>query len=623
MQSGWKYAALALALGVCACAAQRAHESGEGDRLGDDGGQQEPDAASVADLDARVGESARDASVDAAAAYTADATSLDARAADADMDAMSARDAHPFEANADAIDATDAARDLDADVRSEAGLDASAAAGNALDAAPDAAVDAQLDAAQDAQALDAEARTDAADGAYESGTPADAGSLPDASNACAPAALAACGPGATTCVRQGTSHVCTCSERYTRSSDATRCWRGRWSARELLRDTHEQASTEYIRLALNPAGDAVAVWYERGGNTEIWGSRYRPGTAWGPSTGWEQREGHEWAYDVAIDRERNVFVPRRSSGFQIGTDQILARRYPAEGPPDESLALSIAARSLRVLADPDGGATFFYSDRDLNVVSHRCSAQGVWAQPAAIEGSAVADEWLSASRDSVGNLFAGWIEYGDTGRVMASLRRPGQSWATPTPIGERGKLVTTELASAGDENALIVWVRQHTSTEQQVWASVHRKGLGWGAAASLGSTTNAFVRFSLAAIAADGSAFAAWTALGGQTTQMIVKRYTPQAGWSSTPDLSLPTGIDAGRLVMSPGGRAMVAWLGMTGLETRYYTPEDGWRDLLRIDDATAWANGFDLQMDAAGNAHLVWAGPYTVWTRRFEHASE
>lgn len=150
------------------------------------------------------------------------------------------------------------------------------------------------------------------------------------------------------------------SARYT-SSD------GQWGPAELV-ESHDTGSASAPQVAVAPNGDAVAVWVQFDGtNFDVWSNRYTFDVGWGTAEGIETDDrGPAESPQVAVDPNGNaVAVWTQSDGVQF---RVWSNRYTPDTKwgRHQAIGRDTGGRSWwpRVAMDGDGNALAVWAQED-------------------------------------------------------------------------------------------------------------------------------------------------------------------------------------------------------------------------------------------------------------------
>lgn len=110
----------------------------------------------------------------------------------------------------------------------------------------------------------------------------------------------------------------------------------------------------------------------------------------------------------------------------------------------------------------------------------------------------------------------------------------------------------------------------------------------------------------------DGYAIAAWRQAG----VLLANRYIPESGWQGVEEISRPS-IDYPReeiqVAINDNGNIFTLWVNddtrnlTTTVWARAYTANDGWGEVLSLDDRTGMSFQTQLAIDQLGNALAIW----------------
>jgi hypothetical protein len=358
--------------------------------------------------------------------------------------------------------------------------------------------------------------------------------------------------------------------------------------------------SRYPRVALDPNGNAVAVWQvdRLGGQYDVWAATYTRAGGWqAPAPLDSDFAGSTSAPSVAIDASGNaVGVWVRSTGDR---STIAAARYTTTGGwgavtriDDDSVGYPSAPQ---VAMDPDGNAMAIWNGDDGergNAFANRFSVDGGWGSPENIDDRApgFADGHRIAM-DANGNAIAVWRQEEEGQEAYAS--RIWSNRFTPTSGWEAGPSRIESLDGSGQSRApaismnakgraVVVWQRwDEQAQEGAIWANRSDSASSWATAVPV--ETDYIERYDAepdVAIDPSGNALAAWGAVFGYRGTVWSSRYTPRSGWDQS--VRLDTGGDVAhpKVGVDASGKGLAVWppltggLGATVWSSRY---GDGW----------------------------------------------
>jgi Bacterial Ig-like domain len=188
----------------------------------------------------------------------------------------------------------------------------------------------------------------------------------------------------------------------------------------------EQSSVNIVQIALDPNGNAFAVWAQgtaNFGHSSIWSNRYLAGSEWGQPTLLEQNDiAPGQAPALAVDAAGNAIVVWQHSDLSRTETDIWANRHVAgTGWTGADLIEKQNlgnANSAQVATDPSGNAIAVWKQSDgtrTNIWANRYIAGESWglAQLLELEDGGALDPHVAVDAD--GNAFAIWSQSVGTG----------------------------------------------------------------------------------------------------------------------------------------------------------------------------------------------------------------
>lgn len=245
---------------------------------------------------------------------------------------------------------------------------------------------------------------------------------------------------------------------------ATRPAGGAWSAPQDLSPPGQD--TGDADVALDPAGDAMAVWYEGPGANYVIKAAYRPaGGAWSASQSISAPLQSAFESRVALDASGNaVAVWERSNG---SNSIVQAAPRPAGGAwsvPQDLSAAGQSAAEPQVAVDPVGNAVAVWKRYDgANYITQASSrpAGGTWGVPQNLSVSGEHTYNPQIAVDPNGNAFAVWWRGpGPSPKAQKAIRAPAGGWSAPSDLSAPGQIGTHPAVAADPNgNAVAVWQR--------------------------------------------------------------------------------------------------------------------------------------------------------------------
>lgn len=364
-----------------------------------------------------------------------------------------------------------------------------------------------------------------------------------------------------------------------------------WSAAGVLGDRPVPIDAA-PQLAVNAAGEAVAVWPQRvdaRASGAIVGSSYRAGR-WSTPYVIRTSIGGATAPLVGIDDAGNAVVvwrdtdtdgqpgqahamwsargTRRGDGTLVWTSGF---KLPAGAEALDTYALAVA---------PDGRATLAWRELlpaagDLPAQRNLVAAEGdgiTWSAAVAVEATDGDVDHPVIAAGPGGTTVLAWQQAGDSGspQVLASRRTGTSTWSLPQRLSEDGGRSAVlasapRVAVAADGRSLVVW-QQNEGPLRSLWSSAGTASGNWST--GVGITAPAEARqFNEPALAMNpaGRAVLAWGDATNSWSQVFVRGYdAATAAWGSEQQASTEALLQntEQRVAVDANGRATVVWRG-------------------------------------------------------------
>jgi hypothetical protein len=355
-------------------------------------------------------------------------------------------------------------------------------------------------------------------------------------------------------------------------------------------------------VAVTAGGEAVAVWQERV----------------------DSASGKPCASVCAGGLTVRIRAAARPKDGPWGAPQTLAE-VPLGAPPDVE-----APPGPRVAVDPAGTAVAVWEDSSGGLGNVRAAvrpAGGAWGAPENVSGLGLIAGTPSVIVDATGTALAVWEEQGVTDvRVVAAVRPAGGAWAASEEISGPGPgtAMGPQAAFDGAGNALVAWARTDGG-EVQAETVERPAGGAWGLPETVSPAGRSVADVRIA-LAADGSAVAAWGSAGAVETTI-----RPPGGVWGEPEVVAPAPADGAtlgpaRVALAPDRTAFVIWqrtlLPMGGTSdfsvwAAVRPPSGPWGPPERLSsDGPGGGTGADLVVDGAGNAVAAWTASAGTFRR-------
>ena len=375
------------------------------------------------------------------------------------------------------------------------------------------------------------------------------------------------------------------------------------------------------QVAVDAAGDTVAIWSRQdGSHTIIQSSSRSAGGGWSPPVDLSAAGRSATEPQVAVDPAGNaVAVWSRTNGSHT---VIQGASKPAGGDWTPVLDLSDSERNAvepDVAVDPAGNAVAIWSrfDGSDDIVQGALLPRGGsgWSEP--IDLSTVgedADEPRVAV-DGAGNAVAVWSRLeGSNTIAQAAYRGSGATWGTPKDLSKAGgNAKEPQLAVDPAGSAVAVWSRT-TGGLGTVQAADMAPGGGWLEALDLSGVGEDATEPDVAL--AGGRAIAVWSAGDAGPYTTIEAREKPAGGaWQSTQDLTqsgLTQTVVTPRVALDPRGNAEAAWArsgaSPTVIEGRTKSAGGPWSGIEELSELGNSSVEPQIAVGATGDGAAVWS---------------
>lgn len=334
---------------------------------------------------------------------------------------------------------------------------------------------------------------------------------------------------------------------------------GSWGPRETL--SPEGSPDGLPDVAVGPEGEAVAVWCQA--------PRYGPYSAYRIETSFRPPGGHWEPAVVLSDPEDASYSPQVAIaptgkilaawyGFYGDNSKMTVQVAETEssqwGEPQE-VSADTSAWWPEVAAGTAGATVVWQTDEGIEAAS-QASNDG-WQPPVELSGPESTEPEIGA--DAAGNAVVIWNSVSESGHgyIEGSTHAVGGQWSEPTEIagpvfsGE-GRLRLAVSASGRTLAAWSVWRKLGPDSEGRYIEEASGVGGGWEEPTTL-SATGAWAVFPAVALDDQGDGAVAWWSGNRhlpQATEFVVPRATAPAGGDESHPSGGPSGPER------KGGRA-------------------------------------------------------------------
>ncbi len=293
-----------------------------------------------------------------------------------------------------------------------------------------------------------------------------------------------------------------------------------WGVEQLIETDNTDDAGEFPKVAIDPAGNAIAVWGQANGDVaaslRIWANVFDVVSGWGTPTPLQSSDVLANVPQIAMDANGNgvaawyqingsdyeVWVNRyvKNSGWQ-GAEKIT-------GSEGSQVAGALDGSGLSLGIDDAGNAMLMWMREDLGVsyVSSSYYSNGVgWTNTLDVDSMTGGDNQRPrVVFDSSGNAHAVWAYYKglNIGHDLKAARYiNGTGWGAPeliesftqTTVGWR----FGDLAINSEDEVYAVWIQPMFTTEEWLMVTRYSPSEGWGINQFLGLTDPGDMTFSL------------------------------------------------------------------------------------------------------------------------------
>jgi hypothetical protein len=375
---------------------------------------------------------------------------------------------------------------------------------------------------------------------------------------------------------------------------------------------------EESQVGVDGAGDTFAVWVRFDGSNEIVQAAERPaGGAWGPavnlSAPGQDAEAPRLAVDAAGDA---VAVWKRYDG----TDEIVeAASMTAGGSWGAPVPLSApgeGADSPGVAIDPAGDAVAVwrrYDGTDEIIQASTRPAGGVWQSPVGISEAGENAYRPQVAIDAAGEAVAVWQRTDGVHLIVqAASRAAGGPWGPAVDLSAAGEdSVEAQIAVDPAGDAIAVW-ESYVAPNEVIQAAERPAGGAWQLPVDLSESTK---EASLPAVAIDpaGDAVAVWEVLEGGSYVVQAADLMAGRAWQAPVDLSTP-GHDSeeARAAIDPAGNAVAIWAYFDGthyvVQSSTQNAGSTWQPAVELSAPGEDAFEPEVAVDPDGDAVASWS---------------
>lgn len=371
------------------------------------------------------------------------------------------------------------------------------------------------------------------------------------------------------------------ANRYTASTAS-------WGAEELI-ESGANGHAVAPQIAVDSAGNAIAVWSQDDGNYNIFANRYTASTGtWGTEELIESNNvGNTVSPQIAVDGNGNAIVVwQQSDGID---ESIYANRYTASTDSWGTAELIESGNNgqavqAQIAFDSAGNAIAVWRQSvgaNSNIYSNRYTLGTGWGGAELVAtGDADNATRPQIAMDSNGNAIAVWRELSALGAkvsVYASRYTAStDSWGTEELLesSDDGHAFDPQIAIDDDGNGVAVWWQFDSANIRHIYTNRYTPGAGWGTEERIESSDDENANYPQIAIDDEGNVIAVWSQSDSANSNLLyANRYTANTGsWGTEAPIGNGNGnVIQAQIAIDGDGNAMAVWRQSDGTHQSIY----------------------------------------------------
>ena len=349
---------------------------------------------------------------------------------------------------------------------------------------------------------------------------------------------------------------------------------GSWSAPLQISAAGQSAETP--QLAVDAAGDAVAVWSRSNGSNYIVQSVTMVAGGWGAPLDLSAPGADAKGPQVAVDGAGHfVAVWSRSTGPSTAVIQS-ATGLPG-GAWSGGIDLSTSGHNdqPQIAVDPKGDAVAVWRHSEAGPTLIQSAARasgGAWEPVLPVSPSSGTAERPQVAVDASGRAVAVWRRDGGAGYLIESAQHPAGGWLPPVPLSAaEGNAEAPQVAVDADGDAVAVWSRSSEKgglSSTVVQAAAQSAGGAWQSPLDV-SPAEELAEGPQVGFDAAGNADAVWTSASANPAVVHTASRPPGGAWTPPLELSNPDrGAFESQLAFDAEGNGIAVWSRYNGANT-------------------------------------------------------
>jgi hypothetical protein len=377
-------------------------------------------------------------------------------------------------------------------------------------------------------------------------------------------------------------------------------------------------------IAISGGGGGVAIWPQLQGLGTLEAANMSLTGTWGPPVKlapneWGQREEPELAMNEAGEAvavwkqfEQSTIVARvRTPSGEWGPQETLS----PEGSPYGDIDVAVGPAGEAVAAWSQ--IPRFGSNSEYRIESSFRPAGGHWEPAVTLsnpEHESYSPQVAIAPTGRIVAAFYGYLDSPETHPTVQVAEKQGGHWGPPQALSgaPNAAFPKVEASTAG---TTVIWQsREAESEERWIEAASRTTGGEWGLPVELSGPESFGPQIG---VDAAGTAVVIWSSSYGEEGEYIESSTLPVGGhWSEPTLISGPVGERAGaRLAVAPNGQTLAAWSVWREperfVEERFVEAASGldgeWEEPTTLSPAGTWAVRPAVALDGQGDGAVAW----------------
>ncbi|MBN2401064.1 MAG: hypothetical protein JXN64_01570 [Spirochaetes bacterium] len=408
-----------------------------------------------------------------------------------------------------------------------------------------------------------------------------------------------------------------------------------WQTAELI-ETDNTGDAKNPQIAMNPEGNAIAVWVQWNGSFyDLIARRYVKGTGWtAPEVIEDSDTANAESPQIGMDSEGSAIAVWRQdivSHYNLYANIFIKSSGTWSGPELIENMNTGHASEPQIAVNPQGNAVAVWIQNEsgvFNIYANIYTKGSGWAGAGLIDSGAGQASDPQTIIDTENNVIVVWAQTDGAADNIYANRYNGSVWEGVKPVEDSaGNAMNPQITSDADGNAIAVW-SQDDGSKYSIYANRYVKNTNlWGTASLIETDNYGFANSPQIAIDQDGNAIAVWWQDIGNC-RAYANRYDNTSGsWGSAELIdNNDSKVYSPQIAVDAAGNGIAVWAQVGGTEDNIwankYVSGSGWGTAVLIETGTENAQNPQIAINADGNAIAVWEQDdgtrYNIWANYF-----